>query len=230
MDIGEVREVEQIVEHQPIAALDQRLAGDRVPVGVGDMLVVARHQVRIGLARIAHPDEHPAVALDHGIGLHPGPARHLLLAGHVGADAVAAEHQAVIAALDLVADQPAFGKRQVAVRAAVLQRDRGAVEPAEQHDVVVEQHAAERRPADILRPGRDIPVVPEQHRAVPFRHRSRKTLWAARSGCQQAAPVQRQPPLVTPDLFRGPEPWAPPSPASPGSASRAGLDPGTGRG
>ena len=103
-----MREVEQIVEHQPVAALDPRLAGDRVPVGIRDMGVVARHQSGVGGVRIAHPDEHPAVALDDGIGFHPGPARHRLLPGHVDAFSVAAEHQAVIAAFDLVADQPAL--------------------------------------------------------------------------------------------------------------------------
>ena len=89
------------------------------PMEIGD-------RRRIGQRRIAHPDPNPVIALGDRIGLDLGAARNLLLAGNAGAAAVGAEAQAVIVALQLVADELAHGQRQMAVRAAILHRHRRA--------------------------------------------------------------------------------------------------------
>ena len=117
----------------------------------------------VRLARVAHPDPDPAPALDDRVGAYPRARRDGGLARHADANPVGIVFQAVIAALQPVADHLAEGKRQMAVTAAVLQRaDRPVVGPVED-DRLVEQGACQRLVGDFVGGRRDIPVVLQEH-------------------------------------------------------------------
>jgi len=107
---GEVGEIEQVVDDELPVAFDVKVltlgAPVRIvePVEIGDL-------VGIGKRGIAHPNPQPVVALDHGIALDPRRARNRVLAGHPHAGAGLVVAQAVIVALQHVADQCAHGER-----------------------------------------------------------------------------------------------------------------------
>ena len=167
---GLVREIHQVVEHQAIVALDANgpaVAGPGrvvVPVQVGD-------QGGIGERRIAgpHPDE--AMPLGHRIGAHAGAGIDRFLRRHERAAALRVVGDAVIAAHDLVALEPALRERQQAMPAGVLERDRAAVGGAPvEHELLVADRAGEQRVPDLVVPGDRIPRV--ERKAAGSRHRS----------------------------------------------------------
>ena len=138
-----MRQVKEIVEDQTVAApgFDRPTMG--YPIVVEQPGLEVRHQRRIGALGNTHPDEHPAQLLRRGIGPDPSPGRHLLLAGDVHAAAVPAEDQSVIAAFQPITVTPSGRKRQISMRAAVLERDGYSVLGAEQN-----HHLAENDPAE----------------------------------------------------------------------------------
>ena len=120
-------------------------------------------QIGIRARRLAHPDPQPAMALRHRIGFDAGARRNGVLARHFHALPGAVIAQAVIVALQEIADQPAHGERQVAMDAAVFERDRPAVLLAKQHDRLAKDRAAERLARDLMVGSSDVPEIPQEH-------------------------------------------------------------------
>ena len=71
--------------------------------------------------------------------------------------------QAMIVALQRVADQLAHRQRQVTMGAAILERDRRSVLDAVEHDRLAEDDAAQRFSADLVVGSRDVPVIFQEH-------------------------------------------------------------------
>src|SRR5262249_31683359 len=94
-------------------------------------------------------------------------------AGHMGAAAIAAEADAVVAALDVVADDLAGRERCLAVRAAVGERGSNAVLAAEEHHRLVTDRSRHGLDAELGRCRGVAPLIaPERAHLVPPRPRS----------------------------------------------------------
>ncbi len=97
------------------------------------------------------------------IGFRLSGLRNVILARNTDTAAIGAETQPVVMALQRVADELSHRQRQMAVRTAVLERDRTAVLGAKQNDRLAENHAAERRAADFICCRGDVPKIPQEH-------------------------------------------------------------------
>ena len=86
MDEGLVRQVHQIVDHQPVVAFDMN---GLAVAGPGRIVVPVhvRNQRGIGHRGIAHPQPDKPMPLDDGIGAHAGRRIDGLLRRHEGAAA-----------------------------------------------------------------------------------------------------------------------------------------------
>ena len=119
-------QVEEVVDQQPV------VRGERLHPVDGGPGVVAEPRcggqaVMVGVGRVAHPHPDPRPLLDERAARYVGARRDAVLTGHPGARAARVEAQAVVGALDLVADPLTLGQRELAVRAAVGERHRLAV-------------------------------------------------------------------------------------------------------
>ncbi|MCY1553122.1 hypothetical protein D9M68_895740 [compost metagenome] len=123
-----------------------------VPVHVG-------HERGVGLGRVAGPDPHEAVLLDHRKAAHAGRGVERLLARHVGAAALAVVDQAVVAADQLVALEAAQRQRHQPVPAGVFERGHLAVGAAKQHHFLVADGAWQQRVTHFDVVGGGIPSV-----------------------------------------------------------------------
>ena len=156
VDVGLVRQVHQVVDHQAEVAVDVVEPAAVDPLGVlGPRQVVQPRGV--GERLLARPDPDEAVAFDRRIA--PDRRPHAL-PRHADALAVAAHHQAVVAADDAaVLAHRAERQRRAAVRAEVLQRRDRAALGAEQHHAVAADGAAERPVGDLVGRAGDVPGV-----------------------------------------------------------------------
>ena len=143
---GLVRQIHQIVDDEAVVALHM----DGLAVAGPGRIVIpvhVRHQRRIGERGIAHPEPDEAMALDHGIGAHAGRRIDGLLRGHEGAAALRIVFQAVIAADDGVALEPALRQRHQPVPAGVFQRRDLPVGLPVHHDMLAADRARQQRRA-----------------------------------------------------------------------------------
>ena len=106
--VGFVGKVHKVVDHQPVVAFQ---AVEKVPPSPFHFVPIIPVKIgqsgRIGQRRIARPNPNQPVTLRDGIGSHAGRRIDCLLRGHVRAPTRGIEHEAVIAADDLIADEPA---------------------------------------------------------------------------------------------------------------------------
>ena len=141
--VAEVREVEQVVADQLLrrrrSACSRAGSPSRVVAGE-----VVGQQRRVGLRRVAHPDEHPLVLHRQRIALHARLRRHRVGARDLDAAAGRVEQQAVVAAAHAVAFLPALRQRRQAMAAAVAQGDDLAGRGAIEQDRLAEHGAAEQ--------------------------------------------------------------------------------------
>ena len=163
VDEGLVGQVHEVVDHQPVVAFhgDQLAVagpgGIVVPVHVGDLR-------RVGERRVAGPHPDQAVALDHRKGAHRGGRIDRLLRRHEGAAAARIVGQAVIAADDLVAVEPAFRQRQQAMPAGVGERRDAAVESAVEHELLAADGTGQELALDLDVIGGGVPGVERERR------------------------------------------------------------------
>ena len=120
MDIGQMRQVEQVLDQQLVIGLQVQQLALCAPVGVVHPVEIL-DIVGIGQRRITHPDPHPLVPFHHRVGLHPASRRNLRLTRHPDTIAGGIVFKTVIRALDVVADQLSLRERRVTVRAFVGQ-------------------------------------------------------------------------------------------------------------
>lgn len=148
MHVGFVREIHQVVDHQPVVALDVVQAAAVCP-----RLALGPFQVMdpggIGLLRIARPDPDEAVALHHRKLPDARKAAHPL-ARHAGALAVGLHGQAVVAAHEVAVTHKAERQRRAAVRAEVFQRGHLALLAAVEHHALAADAAAQRLVGDLI--------------------------------------------------------------------------------
>src|SRR5262249_26979042 len=145
---------------------DVEIAALGAPIGVIEPVEI-RDAVGIGKRRIAHPYPQPVVALDHRIGLDLRGRRNGVLARDPHALAGAVVAQAMVMALQMVADELAHGQRQMAVDATVLERSGRAVLLAEEHDRLTEDHPPERLARNLVVVGGDVPEILKEHGVPP---------------------------------------------------------------
>ncbi len=155
-------QVEQIVDDELPVGRDVEIAAFGPPVGVIEPMEIG-DLVRIGERRIAHPYPQPAIPLDHRIAFDLRRRRYGVLARHLHASAGAVISQAMVVALQMIADELSHGKRQVAVDAAVLERGGRAVLFAEKHDRLAEDHPPERLACNLVLRGGDVPEIFQEH-------------------------------------------------------------------
>src|SRR5579862_4446969 len=103
-----------------------KAGADRGPIRIVVVIEIGDER-GIGFLFLTHPDPDIAMALERRIGTHADARRHAILTGDPHASALRIEGEAVIAALDRVTDDLAFGERRAAVAAAILERDRRSV-------------------------------------------------------------------------------------------------------
>jgi hypothetical protein len=120
----------------------------------------------VGLRRVAGPDPDEAVLLDHRIGLDLREAAHAL-AGHGDHLAVAAHHQAVVAADQVVVADVAERQLRAAVRAEVFDRRDLAVGAAVEGDLLVADRAAQGLVVDFVGGAGNVPGVLGKHGGRP---------------------------------------------------------------
>ena len=95
----------------------------------------------------------------------------------------------MVAALDAFLDDLAHVQRGAAVAAHVEQRRDAVLPVAEQHDGFVADPAGERRLADLVGPGGDVPGVADEHGGFPRRRLHTSVLH--RAGSRKVAPWPR---------------------------------------
>jgi hypothetical protein len=163
MHVCLVREVHQVVDHQPVIALDVVQAAAVRPLGMpGPGAMMDRRGVR--LRAVARPDPHEAMALDDRKRPYRRKSAHALQR-HRDRLAIRAHLEPVIAA-----HQPAFHdaperQRRAAMRAPVLDRRDAAFRTAKEHDALAADLPAERPVVDLVRRAGDVPGVRGEHGA-----------------------------------------------------------------
>ncbi len=157
VQIGEVRQVQHILQAEQIAAADGGVGdlaavfGRGLPAVVGDQRRVGRHA--------SEPDPDVAVALGDREAADVGGAGRAGHAGREDAAPVRAEPQAMVIALHRPLDHAAERQRDLAMRAAVLQDGHLPRRRAEDHHRLFQQHASERLVADLAGGRRGPPLV-----------------------------------------------------------------------
>ena len=167
MQIPEMRQVHQIVDHQHVIAFDRV---DGVLVGPMRRIVVIGEiddLGGVGQRRVTHPDPHQLVLLDRRIAAHPCVLRDEFLPGDRHAAPGRVENEAVIAALEAGLDKVAEMQRCGTMAAPVDKCRRLACAAAEQHDRIAADAAAERLLAELAGPRADIPSIAQQHGPSP---------------------------------------------------------------
>lgn len=157
---------------QKVIRFDAQNLGGTGPAGTVE---VPRHAWRWAQGRgtrFAEPDPDERRGFDDRVRRHPCPGRHVLLRRHVGQTAVGLVAEAVIAADDAVAVEPAFGQWERAVYAAVLQGHHLAGGAAVQDHVLVQQTPGEQSFADLIAERGHIPAI----QRVVGSHRSSTSL------------------------------------------------------
>ena len=127
MHVGLVRQVHQIVDHQPVVAFEREWSCPRR--SIRRRRSSASRAPAPGSASAGSPGQSQTrrCRSTTGIGAHAGRRIDRLLRRHERASARRIEHQAVVAAHDLIADQPAHRQRQQPMPAGVLERGDRAV-------------------------------------------------------------------------------------------------------
>src|SRR5262249_56832602 len=112
VDEPDVSEVEDVVDQQLIVAFDVKRAVNAGPAG-SDVLAKVGDQRWVGKRRLAEPHENEAMNFTRGKTSCAEIAADGDIPRHVGASAVGGEADAVIAALDGIADDLAQGERRL---------------------------------------------------------------------------------------------------------------------
>ena len=117
-------------------------------------------QAWVGPILIAHPDPDDAMAFLGGVSVDIGGRRQIVLPRHAHAATIGSEGHPMVAALHVIADDPAFGERQIAVGAAVFQSDNVACFSAIADDASLQHYKRSQRAVEISRPSRHVPSIP----------------------------------------------------------------------
>jgi hypothetical protein len=162
VEIREVRQIHQVIEIDEVVAADGERVAGRHPAG-RIVPVQVRDQRLVGLLRVARPHPQEAPLVRHGVALHRRARGNGVLAGDPHAFAAAVVLQAVVAALQAIADELALGERRAPVHAAVVQGDGLARLRAEENHRLVADPALEEAAPDLVAPRAGVPDVADEH-------------------------------------------------------------------
>ena len=177
VNVGEVGEIQKVVDDE----LDVRV---QMELDVADpQSRTVQHAVigNCGLVRlfgIPHPDPQKAVLLRERVGANADPGRNARLSGNLHASAGTVVPEAVVAALDRVADQAAQRQGNPPMGATVLQSDRRPVLQAEHDDRLVEEGPREELPPQFTGEARRVPVILQEHAPVEKRNGPERILYS----------------------------------------------------
>jgi hypothetical protein len=159
----EVREVAQVIDDEEVIRLVVHVVGLAAPARIAQVREV--EDLRgVGLRRVAHPDPHQVLALDHRVAAHAELRRDVVLPRDLHAAAARIELEAVVHAAHAVALEPAVRELRAAVRAAVVERHDLAAFAAVDHHRLLEDGAREQPAVDqLVVPRRDIPAAHQEH-------------------------------------------------------------------
>jgi hypothetical protein len=168
VDEHDVSEVEDVVDQQLIVAFDVKRAVNAAPAGF-DVLAEVGDQCWIGKRRLAEPHENEAMDFARGKTSCAEIAADGNIPWHMGASAVGGEADAVIAALDGIADDLAGGERRLAVGAAIGERGDGPVLRAKDDQRLVADRARQRLCAEFGGGCGGVPLIAKEwgHRCPP---------------------------------------------------------------
>ena len=162
VDVGEVGEVEQVVD-------DELDVGVQTELDVADpqswtvQYAVVGNRRRVCLLGITHPDPQEAVPFHERVGPNADSGRNARLSGDFRASARAVVLKPVVAALDRVADKAAQRQGHPPMGATVLQGDRRSVLRAEHDDGLVQEGPREELPPQFAREACRVPMVLQKH-------------------------------------------------------------------
>ena len=152
-------QIEEIIAQQIIVGLDLHGLALAGPARIIEEMIV-RDQALVGGLSVTHPDEYPTPFFDGWIAPDPQLVRYFVHARNADAGALAVKCEAVIAALQRVADDAAGGQRRKPVRAKIMNHCRLAVFGPVKCQRLTEQSALKRLfRRDLVAPGADVPIV-----------------------------------------------------------------------
>src|SRR5260221_727596 len=160
-DEYDVSEVENVVDQQLIVALHVKRAVSAAPASF-DVLAEVGDQRWIGKRSLAEPHENKAMDFARGKTSCAEIAADGGIPWHVGASAVGGEADAVIAALDVVADDLAGGERRLAVGAAIGERGGGPVPRAKDDQRLVADRPRQRLGAEFGGSCGGVPLIAKE--------------------------------------------------------------------
>ena len=161
MDVGFMRQVHQVVDHQPVIALDVKQAAAKSPGGVVVPLHV-RDVVGVRQGRVTGPDPDEPIAFLDREALDRGKAAHAL-AGHGDRLAVAAHGQTVVAADQFALLHIPEGERRAPVRTEILDGRHLVGFAAVEGDALAADGAAQRLLVDLVGGTGDVPGILRKH-------------------------------------------------------------------
>ena len=163
--IGLVRQIHQVVDHQPVVALGVDVLAVRRP-GRVVVPVQVRDQSRVGQRRVAHPQPDESMPLDQRIGPDAGRGIYGALRRHVYTSTRVVEFETVVAADDVVAVQLAHRQRQQPMPAGIGQRNSRSVLFSVENNGLVADGARQQVALDLDIPGSGIPGVERKCRLL----------------------------------------------------------------
>ena len=159
MDVGLVRQVHQVVDHQTIVAF-KTVKGTAFADPVGAVIPMEIRQLgrirEFGISR-PHPDK--TMPLDGRVCTDAGSRIDGFLRGHVGAASGGIEYEAVISADDLIVLETTHRKWKQPVPAGVFKCCYRTVSAAIKHYVLVANGAGHEFLLDLMAPSYGIPGV-----------------------------------------------------------------------
>ena len=158
-------EVEDVVDQQLIVAFDVKRAVNAGPAGF-DVLAKVGDQRWVGQRRLAEPHENEAMDFARGKTSCAEIAADGDIPWHMSASAVGGEADAVIAALDVVADDLAGGERRLAVGAAIGEHGDGPVLRAKDDHRLVADRPRQRLCAEFGGGCGGVPLIAKEFHAV----------------------------------------------------------------
>ena len=139
MYVGQMGQIQEIIVEQLVVARNMKRG---IPLHHRPVRIVhhtpVRQQIFIRLLGITHPDPDVLVFLQHRPGSDPAVRRYFGLPRHLYTSTCPIECQTMIAAFECIADDPAFGQRQVAMATPIFQRNNLASGIAKQRQRLVE--------------------------------------------------------------------------------------------
>jgi hypothetical protein len=168
MDVGKVREVQQVVDGEQIVASKMQPDATRPLAGYVDGAVVGDER-RVSELGISHPYPEIGMSIENRICAHPRALRHARLPRNLDAGSAVIIDEAMIGAFDPIAVEPPHGEGEAPMRAAILECDGRALFGSIDHRGLAEESTRRQRVAEIVGEAGSVPAIAQEHRIPPRR-------------------------------------------------------------